>query len=105
MNICDLPWTYNTLIDLISSLPLKEFQLENVTADLRSKRLPGLRKISIFGRHRDLAWIPHILSSMAEMVANSPELTHLQIMSKCEDRTSLDDILSMVHRCSLTSLC
>ncbi|KAJ7282524.1 hypothetical protein C8J57DRAFT_1172538 [Mycena rebaudengoi] len=78
----DPDWARDAVLESISSFPvLEELELHGIAFDLDSSTLNqihGLRKLSIAPTWTVSPW-PHLMSAFAQVVAQSPDLTHLQI--------------------------
>lgn len=106
VNSCDPSWTQSTVIDALTGLPhLQGFRL-TLHGDpfplLQLDRLSGLKRISLSGNCTD--YRSHIICGLAEAIAKSPQLTHLEVDTKMYDASpetpTLHDLLSKVPQSS-----
>jgi hypothetical protein len=98
-------WTYTTVIDALTGLSrLREFYLTihrtcfHDPSFLQFDRLSNLQKISITGSTYET--YRSVISRIAEAIAKSPQLVHLEVKTMApdftEDTPSLHDLLSKV---------
>lgn len=94
----------NAIIDSLARLPF----LQNVRLTLETdiypplslKKLSGLKKISIYCGVHGPHYRSHIIKGLAEAIANSPQLVHLEISTGASqilhETPTLHDLLTMV---------
>lgn len=105
INGSDPSWTQRTVIDSLTSLSrLQDFKLtlnttlihlDSPVPPLHLGRLSGLKKISITGRSVDYHY--HIISGLAEAIAKSPRLVHLEVINTSNIMNHPGDVIVSLH--------